>query len=97
MLMTGFVEDCIKASMGAQFMITTHSPQFVNEFTAEEVWVLYRDEQGFTVCKRASDMLGINHFMEAGAKLGQLWREGFFEFGYPLTNAGGPKRGVHAR
>ena len=95
-LLIGFVEACIKASMGAQFIITTHSPQFVNEFTAEEVWVLYRNEQGWTVCKRASDMLGINHFMEAGAKLGQLWREGFFEFGDPLTNAGGPKRGVHA-
>ena len=95
-LLTGFVEDCIKACMGSQFIITTHSPQFVNEFTAEEVWVLYRNEQGWTVCKRASDMLGINHFMEAGAKLGQLWREGFFEFGDPLTNAGGPKRGVRA-
>ena len=95
-LLIGFVEDCIKACMGSQFIITTHSPQFVNEFTAEEVWVLYRNEQGWTVCKRASEMLGINHFMEAGAKLGQLWREGFFEFGDPLTNAGGPKRGVHA-
>ncbi len=95
-LLTGFVEDCIKACMGSQFIITTHSPQFVNEFTAEEVWVLYRNEQGWTVCKRASDMLGINHFMEAGAKLGQLWREGFFEFGDPLTNAGGLKRSVHA-
>ena len=95
-LLTGFVGECIKTSMGSQFMITTHSPRFVNEFTAEEVWVLYRDEEGFTVCKRASDMLGINEFMEAGAKLGQLWREGIFEFGDPLTNAGGPKRGVHA-
>ncbi len=96
-LLTGLVGACIEALRGSQFIITTHSPQFVNEFTAEEVWVLYRNEQGFTVCKRASDMLGINHFMEAGAKLGQLWREGFFEFGDPLTNAGGPKRGVHAR
>ena len=96
-LLTGLVGACIEALMCSQFIITTHSPQFVNELTAEEVWVLYRDEHGFTVCKRASDMLGINHLMEAGAKLGQLWREGFFEFGDPLTNAGGPKRGVHAR
>ena len=95
-LLTCFVEDCFKALMGSQFIITTHSPQFVNEFRAEDVWVLYRNEQGFTVCKRASDMLGINHLMEAGAKLGQLWREGFFEFGDPLTNAGGPKRSLHA-
>ena len=93
-LLTGFAEDCIKALMGSQFMITTHSPRFVNEFSAEEVWVLYRDEQGFTVCKRAADMLGINHFIEAGAKLGDLWMEGYFEFGDPLTNASGPKRGL---
>ncbi len=96
-LLTGLVGACIEVLMCSQFIITTHSPQFVNELAAEEVWVLYRNEQGFTVCKRASDMLGINHFMEAGAKLGQLWREGFFEFGDPLTNAGGLKRGVHAR
>ncbi len=95
-LLTGLVGDCLKASASSQLIITTHSPQFVNELTAEEVWVLYWNEQGWTVCKRASDMLGINHLMEAGAKLGQLWREGFFEFGDPLTNSGGPKRGKHA-
>ena len=95
-LLIGFVEDCIKACMGAQCIITTHSPRFVNEFTAEEVWVLYRNEQGWTVCKRASEMLGVEQLLEAGAKLGQLWMEGFFEFGDPLTNAGGPKRGLHA-
>ena len=93
-LLIGFVEDCIKAGMGSQFIITTHSPRFVNEFRAEEVWVLYRDVEGFTVCKRASEMLGINHFIEAGATLGDLWMEGYFEFGDPLTNAGGPKRGL---
>ena len=93
-LLIGFVEDCIKACMGSQFIITTHSPRFVNEFRAEDVWVLYRDVEGFTVCKRASEMLGINHFIEAGATLGDLWMEGYFEFGYPMTNSGGPKRGL---
>ena len=95
-LLTGLVGACIEALMGSQFIITTHSPRFVNEFRADEVWVLYRDEQGFTVCKRASEMLGIEHLLDAGAKLGQLWMEGHFEFGDPLTNAGGPKRGVPA-
>ena len=95
-LLTGLVGEFIEVSMASQLIITTHSPRFVNEFRAEDVWVLYRDKQGFTVCKRASEMQGINEFMEAGAKLGQLWMEGFFEFGDPLTNAGGPKRGVRA-
>ncbi len=95
-LLTGFVGACIEALMYSQFIITTHSPRFVNELRAEEVWVLYRDEQGFAVCKRASEMLGIKEFMESEAKLGELWMEGFFEFGDPLTNTGGPKRGVRA-
>ena len=90
-LLTGLVGECLEVSMSSQLIITTHSPRFVNELSADEVWVLYRDEQGFTVCKRASEMMGINELIDAGAKLGQLWMEGHFEFGDPLTNAGGPK------
>ena len=92
-LLTGLVGEFLEALMFSQLIITTHSPRLVNELRAEEVWVLYRDEQGFTVCKRASEMLGIKEFMESGAKLGELWMEGYFEFGDPLTNTSGPKRG----
>ena len=95
-LLTGLVGECLEVSAMSQLIITTHSPRFVNELSADEVWMLYRDEQGFTVCKRASEMLGIEQLLDAGAKLGQLWMEGHFEFGDPLTNAGGPKRGVRA-
>ena len=95
-LLTGLVGEFLEVLMFSQLIITTHSPHLVNELSAEEVWVLYRDEQGFTVCKRASDMLGVEQLLDAGAKLGKLWMEGFFEFGDPLTNAGGPKRSLHA-
>ena len=95
-LLTGLVGEFLGVLMFSQLIITTHSPHLVNELSAEEVWVLYRDEQGFTGCKRASEMLGVEHLLDAGAKLGKLWMEGHFEFGDPLTNAGGPKRGVHA-
>ena len=95
-LLTGLVGECLEVLMFSQLIITTHSPHLVNELSAEEVWVLYRDEQGFTVCKRASDMLGVEQLLDAGAKLGKLWMEGYFEFGDPLTNAGGPKRELHA-
>ena len=91
-LLSGLAEECHQVSALSQLMITTHSPHFVNEFRANEVWVLYRDEHGFTVCKRTSEMQGINVFLETGAKLGQLWMEGHFEFGDPLTNAGGPMK-----
>ena len=95
-LLTGLVGEFLEVLMFSQLIITTHSPRLVNELRAEEVWVLYRDEEGFTVCKRASEMLGIKKFMENEVKLGELWMEGYFEFGYPLTNAGGPKRGGRA-
>lgn len=40
-------------------MVTTHSPFFVNGLLPEEVWVLYRDEKGYTQARRAADMRGI--------------------------------------
>ena len=73
-------------------MVTTHSPHFVNGLKSEELWVLYRDEKGFTQAKRTSDMTGIEEFTKVGAQLGHLWMEGFFPVGDPLENAGGPKR-----
>ena len=89
-LLPRLTEECRMASSKSQLIITTHSPYFVDELHADEVWILYRDEHGFTVCKRAADMRGINEFIETGGKLGHLWMEGFFDCGDPLTNSGGP-------
>ena len=72
-------------------MVTTHSPFFVDGLRPEELWVLYRDEQGYTQAKKAADMTGISEFVQEGASLGQLWMEGYFDVGDPLTASGGPK------
>lgn len=90
-LLPELAEECRKAADRSQLLITTHSPYFVNGLRAKELWVLYRDEKGFTQTHRAYDMPGINDFMENGAQLGQLWMEGLFDVGDPLTNAGGPQ------
>jgi len=91
-LLPELAEECRKATDRTQLMVTTHSPFFVNGLRPEEVWVLYRDEQGYTQAQRASDMMGIKEFMEEGAQLGFLWMEGHFDVGDPLTASGGPKR-----
>jgi len=91
-LLPELAEECRVASARTQLMVTTHSPFFVNGLRAEELWVLYRDEQGYTQARRAADMRGVNEFMEQGAQLGQLWMENHFDVGDPLTAAGGPKR-----
>jgi hypothetical protein len=57
----------------------------------DELWVLFRNEKGFTQARKAEDMKGIREFMDQGAKLGNLWMEGYFDAGDPLTNAGDMK------
>ncbi len=84
-------ETCRKATAESQLFVTTHSPFFINSLRAEELWVLYRNEQGLTQAKRVQDMRGIKAFMAEGALLGELWIEGYFEVGDPLTNTGGPR------
>ncbi len=91
-LLPELAEECRAASANTQLMVTTHSPFFVDALKPEELWVLYRDAQGYTQAKRTSDMRGVKEFMEHGATLGSLWMEDYFEVGNPLINLGGPKK-----
>jgi predicted ATPase len=90
-LLPYLAEECRQATVRTQLLVSSHSPFFVNALKAEEVWVLYRDERGYTQARRAADMRGIPEFMKEGALLGSLWLEGHFEVGDPLVHAGGPK------
>lgn len=90
-LLPELAEECRNAASASQLMVTTHSPFFVNALRAEEVWVLYRGDDGYTRARRASEMQGIPEFVSQGGQLGHLWMEGHFEVGDPLTKAGGPR------
>ena len=83
-------EECRIASERAQLLVTTHSPFFLNTCRSEEVRILYRDELGFTQAATASEIVGINEFIKAGASLGHLWMEGQFGMSDPLKNQGAP-------
>jgi hypothetical protein len=78
-------------------MVTTHSPFFVNALRSEEVWVLYRGKDGYTQTRRAAEMRGVKEFVANGALLGNLWMEGQFDAGDPLTNSGGPRPEVQIK
>lgn len=91
-LLPELAEECRKASARTQLMVTTHSPFFVNGLRPKELWVLFRDENGYTRARRTFDMPGIKEFMSQGALLGHLWMEGHFEVGDPLTASGGHNR-----
>ena len=84
-------EECRLAAARSQLLVTTHSPFFVDGLRPEELWVLYRTEDGYTKARRAAEMTRVRSFVQEGAQLGDLWMEGFFDVGDPLTAAGGPK------
>ncbi|TRU51212.1 MAG: ATPase [Microcystis aeruginosa Ma_QC_Ch_20071001_S25] len=83
-LLPELAEECRAATASTQLMVTTHSPFFVDGLKPEEVWVLYRDENGFTQAKRTSAMQGVKEFIQNGALLGQLWMEDYFDVGNPI-------------
>lgn len=93
-LLAELAEECRNAAAHSQLMVTTHSPFFVNGLRPAELWVLYRDDKGFTQAGRAADMAGVQAFVNEGAQLGSLWMEGHFEVGDPLTASGGLRNGA---
>ncbi|QLL30083.1 AAA family ATPase [Thermosynechococcus sichuanensis E542] len=85
-LLSDLAEECRKAASRTQLLATTHSPFFLNALRADEVWVLWRDEQGYTQSKRVSDIPGVADFVKHGALLGHLWMEGYFGVGDPFVS-----------
>lgn len=61
-----------------QLFVTTHSPFFVNALSPEQVWVLKKEDDGFSTAKRASDYDFVREMIEAGAQMGDLWYSKYF-------------------
>lgn len=91
-LLYGLAEECRAASERSQLLVTTHSPFFLNALKSKEVRILYRDTDGYTQVRSASEISGVNEFVSAGGLLGDLWLEGHFGVGDPLSNQGAPTR-----
>lgn len=78
-LLQELAEECRSAAAKSQLMVTTHSPFFVNGLKAKELFVIFRNEAGFTEAIKANEIPGIIDFMDEGALLGSLWMENHFE------------------
>ena len=87
-LLQGLAEECRMATKATQILVTTHSPFYVDPLRPKEVRVLWRDDQGFTKCHNLGDDQRVRAFVDEGAQLGELWMEGHFGVGDPLTEAG---------
>ena len=91
-LLHGLAEECRGATDATQILVTTHSPFFLDALSPGEVRVLWRDEHGYTHCHALDGNHKVKAFMDAGAQLGDLWMEGHFGVGDPLTAGGIPMR-----
>lgn len=78
-------EECRSALRSTQLLITTHSPFFLDGLDPKEVRILWRDNDGYTSVRRASDIEGVTDLMDTGGLLGNLWTEGWFGVGDPLA------------
>jgi len=66
------------ANRGGQVLVSTHSPDFLNAVTLDEVcWLVKKD--GGTAIRRARDDEQIKNYMANGDQMGYLWKQGFFE------------------
>lgn len=72
---------CVKG--GPQLFVTTHSPLFVDALTPEEVWILAKDESGFSQVSRAADAPTVRQLFDEGIPLGSLWFSNHFARGNP--------------
>mgnify|MGYP002626754781 FL=1 len=61
-----------------QLFVTTHSPFFVNALTPEQVWVLEKDDDGFSKIRRASEYKFVKDLTSEGASVGDLWYSEYF-------------------
>jgi predicted ATPase len=77
-LLHGLAEECRSAAGRSQVLVTTHSPEFVSATRGKELWVLGRDESGFTTATRAIEIDFVAEHVESGASFGDLWMEGYF-------------------
>ncbi len=66
------------AERNSQVFVSTHSPDFLNAVKLDNVFMLIK-EKGYTTIKRASHDDQLKIYTDDGAKMGELWQEGFFE------------------
>ena len=63
----------------SQIFITTHSPNFVDALSPEDVWILEKEDNGFSKIRRASDDSLVNGLVEEGIPLGSLWYSDYLD------------------
>lgn len=62
-----------------QIFVTTHQPYFVDALTPEEVWILEKGQDGFSIIRRVSDLDVVKNLVAEGLPLGGLWYSDYLD------------------
>ena len=62
-----------------QIFVTTHQPYFVDALRPEEIWILEKDDDGFSTVRRASDDPTVAAMVEQELPLGGLWHSDYLD------------------
>jgi predicted ATPase len=64
---------------GSQVFITTHQPYFIDALKPDEVWILEKQDDGFSRISRASDNEIVRNLVTEGLPLGGLWYSDYID------------------
>jgi predicted ATPase len=74
-----FREHATGQRAGSQVFVTTHQPYFVDALAPEEVWILEKAQDGYSVIRRASDDPTVDNMVKEGLLLGGLWYSDYLD------------------
>ena len=74
-----FREHATGRKGGSQVFITTHQPYFVDALEPDEVWILEKGSDGFSIIRRASDDPIVQSMVDEGLPLGGLWYSDYLD------------------
>lgn len=74
-----FREYASSRKNSSQIFITTHQPYFVNALNPNEVWILEKQDDGFSKITRADKKPLVKEMVEEGLELGSLWYSDYLD------------------
>jgi len=67
---------------GVQLFVTTHQPYLLDELNPSEVWILEKQDDGFSSLTRASEIPEVVEMVKQGLLLGSLWYSDHIDGGF---------------
>ena len=74
-----FREHANRTKGGSQVFITTHQPYFVDALEPKEVWIMDKQQNGFSGVRRASELPVVTEMVKQGLPLGGLWYSDYLD------------------